>query len=154
MLWTWQWILGSHVPHQRIVDKDARQHHLHKLHIEHYKQVQEKPFTVAPQSELFGEYTETEFSDKFQNGEVNIVAKDGISEYTKQFLKELSPSPHDPPPVDTHFTAQNIHDGFCIWKEHTSTSPMGQQLGLYKAWTIKTMTITIISFPNWNSAKL
>eukprot|EP00957_Ditylum_brightwellii_P084097 6393568-Ditylum_brightwellii.AAC.1 len=55
----------------------------------------------------------------------------------KQFHKELSPPPYDLPPVDTHFTAQNVRDGFQIWKERTSTSPMGQHLGLYKAWTKK-----------------
>eukprot|EP00957_Ditylum_brightwellii_P150673 11472562-Ditylum_brightwellii.AAC.1 len=136
-LWTWQWILGSHVPHQQIVDKDMLEHHLHKLNAEYYKQAQRTPFTVASLSELFREYTETEFSDKFWNGEVDIDAIDGISEYTKQFLKELSPSPHNPPPVDTHFTAQDVHDGFFIWKECTSTSLMGQHLGLYKAWTMK-----------------
>eukprot|EP00957_Ditylum_brightwellii_P078361 5958488-Ditylum_brightwellii.AAC.1 len=35
---TWQWLLGQHVPHKHIVDKDNMEHWLPKQHVQHYQQ--------------------------------------------------------------------------------------------------------------------
>lgn len=50
------------------------------------------------------------------------------------FLDELRPSPLDLPQIDTSLTISQIKHGFRIWKENTSTSPLGRQLPLYKMW--------------------
>ena len=41
---------------------------------------------------------------------------------------------HDPPPIDTNLSIENVKQGFKIWKERTSTSPSGRKLPLYKLW--------------------
>eukprot|EP00957_Ditylum_brightwellii_P165184 12576530-Ditylum_brightwellii.AAC.1 len=90
---------------------------LHRQHVKHYQLAQGSPFTVAPLSNLFGEYTETHFSEQFQNSKVNIDEIEGISQQTKLFLKELVPSPADPPPVETYFTVEQVKEGFMLQKE-------------------------------------
>eukprot|EP00957_Ditylum_brightwellii_P071848 5460768-Ditylum_brightwellii.AAC.1 len=90
---------------------------LHQHHIKHYQQAQGSPFTVAPLSKLFGEYTKITFSDQFQEGKDNIDEIEGISQHIKLFLKELAPSPADLPPVETYFTVDQEKEGFKIWKE-------------------------------------
>eukprot|EP00957_Ditylum_brightwellii_P009649 726962-Ditylum_brightwellii.AAC.1 len=89
---------------------------------------------MPPLSTLYGEYTETEYSDNFRQGKVNIDVIEGISPLAKMILHEVTPSPIDPPKIDIHIKPDNVQQGFKIWKESTTTSPMGQHLGLYKAW--------------------
>eukprot|EP00957_Ditylum_brightwellii_P134813 10278636-Ditylum_brightwellii.AAC.1 len=105
---------------------------LHQQHVKHYQQAQGSLFTVAPVSHLFGEYTETPFSEQFQNGNVNIDEIEGISQHTKLFLKELTPSPEDPPPVETYFTAEQVKEVFKIWKEKSQHSHMANILAYTK----------------------
>ena len=38
------------------------------------------------------------------------------------------------PKIDTNISVQDIKRGFSIWKESTSTSPLGRVLSLYKIW--------------------
>eukprot|EP00957_Ditylum_brightwellii_P104472 7958715-Ditylum_brightwellii.AAC.1 len=89
---------------------------------------------MPPLSTLFGEYTETEFSDNFRQGKVDIDSIEGIIPLAKMIFNELKPKPTDPPKIDIRITPDNLQQGFKIWKELTTASPMGQHLGLYKAW--------------------
>eukprot|EP00957_Ditylum_brightwellii_P154676 11772381-Ditylum_brightwellii.AAC.1 len=69
---------------------------LYKLHITHFGQAQGKDFTIPPLSTQFGEYTDTEFSNKFRTGQIYIVKIEGASALTKKNLHELSLVPTDP----------------------------------------------------------
>eukprot|EP00957_Ditylum_brightwellii_P107087 8170714-Ditylum_brightwellii.AAC.1 len=67
-LWNWKWLLGPYVPHKLVVEQTPLDQHLHTLHVIHYQQAHDTPFTIAPLSDLFGEYTETAFSNQFHEG--------------------------------------------------------------------------------------
>eukprot|EP00957_Ditylum_brightwellii_P168541 12828794-Ditylum_brightwellii.AAC.1 len=86
----------------------------------------------------------TDFSEKVRAGEVDIDSINNITQTTKTILKELALLPTKPSKIDVTFTAQQVSDGFQIWKERTSTSPNRQHLGLYKAWINTAETDTIL----------
>eukprot|EP00957_Ditylum_brightwellii_P017281 1301977-Ditylum_brightwellii.AAC.1 len=131
---TWQWLLGTNIPHKCVVDQDSMEQHLHCHHICNYQQAQGIPFTIAPLTNMFRDYTETDFSRRFRESLVDIDTIEGINDHTKMFLKELAPNPTNLPPVETNFTAQHVKEGFKVWRESTTTSPHGQHLVLHKAW--------------------
>eukprot|EP00957_Ditylum_brightwellii_P092730 7060981-Ditylum_brightwellii.AAC.1 len=49
----------------------------------------------------------------------------------------LKGSPHDLLPVPPELTLQDVMKGFQLWNKKTSTSPLGNHLGLYKTWFVK-----------------
>jgi hypothetical protein len=62
-----------------------------------------------------------------------------------QLLQELTPKPTDPPEIPIEITADNIAQGYKIWRESTETSPSGLHLSLYKIWLHKTDDDTIMT---------
>eukprot|EP00957_Ditylum_brightwellii_P178788 13618898-Ditylum_brightwellii.AAC.1 len=92
---------------------------LHHQHRTHFGQAQGSPATEHPISKLFGEDTNTQFGEVFQQG------------------LELQCNPSSPSYVDNGITVAEVKAGFKIWKEWTSTSLPGWHLGLYKVWLQK-----------------
>ena len=127
------------------VDKEGRQekivvpeeinkeliHH----HQQHFEQAKGTPFTKMPLTTLFGENTETKFSEDFRNGETTILPTE--DEFLNTFLTILTPHILDPPKIDDTITLEQVKHGFRNWKESTSTSPKGRILTLYKLWLTK-----------------
>eukprot|EP00957_Ditylum_brightwellii_P041341 3129840-Ditylum_brightwellii.AAC.1 len=75
-----------------------------KLHVTHFGQAQDTDFTISPLPTLCGEYTDTEFSNKFRTGQIDIDKIEGASKLAKMILHELSLAPTDSPKIDTTIT--------------------------------------------------
>ena len=57
-----------------------------------------------------------------------------MDEDTPQHLKELSPSPQDPPQISTELKTQAVMKACGMWPESTMTLPLGRHLGMHKVW--------------------
>ena len=112
--------------------KDEMETILLEHHGNHFSQAHGTPFTVPPLSSHY-----QHILDPNHKGNQTIPEPShhtSLHPDLKAFLNELQPSPLDPPPIDTSLTLNHLKQGFRIWNENTSTSPLGRQLSLYKMW--------------------
>eukprot|EP00957_Ditylum_brightwellii_P102815 7835153-Ditylum_brightwellii.AAC.1 len=91
------------------------------------------PFAKELLKSLIGYSADTQFAKELRERMADID-NINIHEYTKDFLRGINAHPTDPPKVREELTNADIQNGFKIWNEQTSTSPLGTYLGLYKVW--------------------
>ena len=97
-----------------------------------FGQANETPFTETPFKDWLGNFGETETGQAILTGELRPALDTGFPE-TQTILDLLQP--FDPPaqPISTLVTSDDCKSFFTKWKENTSTSPSGKNLGHYKA---------------------
>jgi len=99
---------------------------------EHFQQAHGSPYTVPPLSSLLNYDILTPFGKLILDGTVDIQGLD-VSHHTKLLLQHQQAWPQSHLPKFHNLTFEDMIAGFQKWPEHTSTSPLGQHLGIYKS---------------------
>ena len=126
---------------QTTKDDGTIQHHTTKESMEsillahhktHFSQAEGTPFTTTPMITHFKHAHQS--PDTAQMYTSAIEAAQTHSPELTDFLHKLRPFPMGPPQIDTTITLPQLKQGFWLWRETTSTSPLGRHLPLYKMW--------------------
>ena len=112
--------------------KDSMESILLAHHKTHFSQAEGTPFTTTPMTTHFNHVHQSKNTAQLYTDA--IAAAQTHSHELVDFLHELRPSPMDPPQIDTTITLPQLKQGFRLWRETTSTSPLGRHLPLYKMW--------------------
>eukprot|EP00978_Attheya_sp_CCMP212_P027322 scaffold91518_cov33-Attheya_sp.AAC.7 len=96
-----------------IFDKDELERVLHEQNKTHFSQAvtDKTPFTVDPLYSLLGFIANTDFSDKFCNGEIDLELLD-LDKDTYKLLEELLPKLDDLTKIDETLPLQEVISGF------------------------------------------
>jgi len=101
-------------------------------HRTHFLQAKGMIFTKAPLCNLINNECTSEFAQQVLQGTADIDNLP-VDQYTKALLVHLKtkvgPSENTVTPLNT----DELIQGFKWWPEHTSTSPSGRHLGIYKS---------------------
>jgi hypothetical protein len=121
---------------KKVFGKDALEKILHERNQQHFAQAatDKTPFTQDPLYSLLKFTTDTEFSEQFRKGEVDLTTLD-LDDDVLALLEELLPNETDPPKISEEMTVQEVMSGFKKWNEQTTTG--GRHLGHYKSWIMK-----------------
>ena len=119
---------------KRLVLKDDMEKALFRHHSTHFGQAEGTPFTRDNIVNFFGYNGDTDQAKDFRQGIKGIVPTISGIEYEQKYMEHLVPNAIDPPTICTTITVADVKKGFSIWKERTSTSPLGRVLSLYKMW--------------------
>ena len=138
-------LFGTCVPHKRISNKKEVEYHLTEHFKNHFSQAKGTPFTLEPITSMLGNDLQTQTAIVFIDGLFKVENYPDIPLEIMQLLQELTPKPTDPPEIPIAITADNIAQGYKIWRESTETSPSGLHLSLYKIWLHKTDDDTIMT---------
>lgn len=99
----------------------------------HFSQADGTAFTRSPLASL--EYTTTCcLASNILQGSSTFVNHPDLDQRTRDWIehaKTLCDTPEKM--INAHLTAEEVRTGFAKWKESTSTSPMGDHLGIYQA---------------------
>jgi len=87
--------------------------------------------TISPLSTLLNPDSLTPFGGKVLQGTADLQHLD-VSHHTKLLLHHQRAWPQLHLPKFHHLTFDDLIMGFWKWPEHTSTSPLGLHLGIYK----------------------
>eukprot|EP00957_Ditylum_brightwellii_P037355 2827342-Ditylum_brightwellii.AAC.1 len=96
-------------------------------HQQHFNQAYGTQFTIHPLCTIITEVGPTKFLKQLEDNEININLLK-ISDFTKDMLHWLKPTPKDPPIVEEEITTQQVQQRYKIWTENTSTPPEGRNI--------------------------
>eukprot|EP00978_Attheya_sp_CCMP212_P048941 scaffold596549_cov118-Attheya_sp.AAC.1 len=121
---------------RKIFNKDELEEILHKRNRNHFSQAatDRTPFTIDPLYSLLDFTADTEFSEKFRNGEIDLNTLD-LDDDLLALLEEFLPKQNDPNKISEELPIEEVISGFKKWNEQTTTG--GRHLGHYKSWTMK-----------------
>jgi hypothetical protein len=121
---------------KKILDKDELERILHERNQKHFAQsaTDKTPFTIDPLYSLLQFRADTEFSQNFRDGKVELEALD-LDEDAYSLLEELLPKPDDLDKISEDLPLKEVMSGFKKWRENTMTG--GRHLGHYKCWLMK-----------------
>lgn len=111
---------------QDIYDPDTITDKLIERNFKHFGQANDTPFAKEPVRSTIGQNAE-----HIEEAIPILIADPNIDKATKTLLRQLQNL--NEPKILNKFTAQDLRNGFKVWKEKTSTSPEGPHLGHYKA---------------------
>jgi hypothetical protein len=83
---------------------------------------------------LFGYTTDTDFGDKFRNGDIDLELID-LDNDVFSLIDELLPKQDDLNKIQDHLPIKEVMSGIRKWNENTTTG--GRHLGHYKTWLMK-----------------
>jgi len=107
---------------------------LFEHHANHFNQAEGTPYTKPDMTNAFGVNGDSNLAEEFRNGTLDLDKILPQDTYEREYMKRLFPTQDYPPTIDTEIRMSDVKKGFSIWKERTSTSPMGRVLSLYKMW--------------------
>eukprot|EP00957_Ditylum_brightwellii_P002541 195134-Ditylum_brightwellii.AAC.1 len=115
------------LPHKRVVLKEEMERHLQTYHNHHFQQAEKTPFANETLKSLIGYCVDMKFAKELREGAADIESIK-TDEYTKDFLCRMKAHPTDPPKIWKELSYSDVQQGFKIWNEQTSISPLGTYL--------------------------
>jgi hypothetical protein len=121
---------------KKVFNKDELERILHERNRQHFAQAatDKTPFTVDPLYGLLGFTADTDFSEQFRTGTLDLQALD-LDDDVYALLEELLPKQDDPAKISEDLPLAEVISGFRKWNENTMTG--GRHLGHYKTWLMK-----------------
>jgi hypothetical protein len=121
---------------KKIFDKQELERILQEQNRQHFSQAatDRTPFTTDPLADLLHFRADTEFSEKFRNGKIDLTELN-LDDDVYALLEELLPKSNDPTKISEDIPVEEVISGFKKWNENTSTG--GRHLGHYKCWLMK-----------------
>jgi hypothetical protein len=121
---------------KKVFDKTELERILQERNRQHFSQAATDctPFTIDPLAELLHFRADTEFSEKFRSGQIDLTELD-LDDDVYALLEELLPKTDDPTKISEDIPVEEVIAGFKKWNENTSTG--GRHLGHYKCWLMK-----------------
>jgi hypothetical protein len=121
---------------KKIFDKTELERILHERNRIHFSQAATDgtPFTVDPLADLLHFRADTEFSEQFRAGKIDLNDLD-LDDDVYSLLDELLPKQDDPTKISEDIPIKEVISGFKKWNENTTTG--GRHLGHYKCWIMK-----------------
>jgi len=103
-------------------------------HCTHFSQAKGMVFTQAPLQDLINDECTSEYAQAILQGTVDIDNLP-VDEYTKALLVNLKSKVGPLEKMMTSLDTEELIKGFKLWPKHTTTSPSGRHLGIYKSLT-------------------
>ena len=121
---------------RKIFNKDELEKILHERNSKHFSQAatDRTPFTIDPLYSLLEFTADTEFSEQFRKGEIDLNTLD-LDDDVLALLEEFLPKQDDPSKISEDLPIDEVISGFRKWNEQTTTG--GRHLGHYKSWMMK-----------------
>jgi hypothetical protein len=104
-------------------------HYLRLRNRLHFGQAQGTPFTVSPLRELVDWEASTKTSDLILEGDYTPTELNDLEELFLQHCRKSSPLDH----ITSEITEEQFISRMKVWRESTTTSPSGVDLGHYKS---------------------
>jgi len=118
--------------HEVIQDPNVMDQHLLEYCKKHFGQAHGTPYMVPPLAPLLGYSRLTQFGQQVLHGTADLD-KLSLSHHTKLLLRHQQYCTPLTQPMYQQMPYEQLMQGFCKWKECTSTSLSGRHLGIYKA---------------------
>jgi len=115
-----------------IYDPQQFEHHVLQQHCKHFSQAHETVFTQEPLQSLINNECSSEYAQQILAGTAPIDNLN-VNKYTKVLLHHLKSKTTPDEPTLLPLDPKALIQGFKKWPEHTSTSPSGRHLGIYKS---------------------
>eukprot|EP00978_Attheya_sp_CCMP212_P007209 scaffold16728_cov60-Attheya_sp.AAC.2 len=121
---------------KKIFDKTELERILHERNRIHFSRAATDgtPFTVDPLADILHFRADTEFSEQFRAGKIDLEDLD-LDDDVYSLLEELLPKQDDPTKISEDIPIKEVISGFKKWNENTTTG--GRHLGHYKCWIMK-----------------
>eukprot|EP00978_Attheya_sp_CCMP212_P016818 scaffold44420_cov34-Attheya_sp.AAC.4 len=121
---------------RKIFNKDELEKILHERNSKHFSQAatDRTQFTIDPLYSLLEFTADTEFSEQFRKGNIDLNTLD-LDDDVLALLEEFLPKQDDPSKISEDLPIDEVISGFRKWNEQTTTG--GRHLGHYKSWMMK-----------------
>eukprot|EP00978_Attheya_sp_CCMP212_P011661 scaffold28910_cov40-Attheya_sp.AAC.4 len=121
---------------KKVFNKEELERILHERNRQHFAQAatDKTPFTVDHLYGLLGFTADTDFSEHFRTGALDLKSLN-LDDDVYALLEELLPKQDDPTKISEELPIAEVISGFRKWNENTTTGR--RHLGHYKTWLMK-----------------